>query len=249
MRDGAAVLIPSHRHTAKDLALWAEYEAADLLHGRSEGLRWKVDQSTRAIREFVAAGSCYCSVSWGKDSVVLAHLVNMAAPSVPLVYLRGVPTSNPDCLIVRNAFLSRFPMPYREVDVVYETVDFLGDDAKQKAGEKLWLDTMRAQGDRYLCGIRADESGGRAIRFRKWGLTGPNCCGPLGWWTARDVFAYLAVNGLPVHPVYAMLGGGRWPREKLRTDELLGARGTWAGRRQHEEEYYGDVLRRLESGS
>ncbi|TXH99574.1 MAG: hypothetical protein E6Q76_19695 [Rhizobium sp.] len=63
---------------------------------------------------------------------------------------------------------------------------------------------------------------------------------------AADVFAYLAFHGLPVHPNYAMLGAGRWPREYLRTAPLGGKRGDQFGRAEWEREYYGDVLRRLE---
>ena len=71
-------------------------------------------------------------------------------------------------------------------------------------------------------------------------------CAPISAWRESDVFSYLAKNKLPVHPAYAMLGGGRWPRHRLRVAEIGDTHGTGGGRREWEQEYYGDVLRRLQ---
>jgi phosphoadenosine phosphosulfate reductase len=100
-----------------------------------------------------------------------------------------------------------------------------------------------------MLGIRADESSGRRIRTLRWGLNSPNGSAPIAKWSTQDVFSYLAVNDLPVHPAYAMLGGGRWPRERLRVAEIGDSHGTGGGRREWEMEYYGDVLRRIEAES
>jgi phosphoadenosine phosphosulfate reductase len=239
------MLIPSERHTKQDLELWAEYEEADVSHYRIAKVSEKVDRAVAVIQQFASDGSCYGSVSWGKDSVVLSHLICLSGVQVPLVHLRGVPTGNPDCLRVRDVFLTTHKVEYREIEVRYKAVDLTGCEEMQRDGDKLWMDTIRSQCKRYISGIRADESAGRRIRFRRLGLSSINTCAPLGWWTASDVFACLAVHKLPAHPAYAMLGGGRWKRSNLRTDELLGARGNQFGRAEWEQEYYGDVLRRL----
>ena len=78
-----------------------------------------------------------------------------------------------------------------------------------------------------------------------WGESSPNTCAPIGWWTARDVFAYLHLHGLPVHPAYAMTRGGLWPRDRIRVASLGGQRGRGAGREEWERLYYGDELRRI----
>lgn len=241
------MLIPSPRHTPADLVLWAELEAADRLRGaRLVRDGRKVARSLAAIREFVAGGAAYASCSFGKDSMTLAHLVRLAAPGVPLVHLRAVPHGNPENAAVRDAFLAAWPGPYEERAVDYRDIPAgLGPDGVEREKDRRFFAAF--PGGRYLSGIRADESRGRKARVRRWGLASHSACAPLGWWTAADVFGHLAHHGLPVHPSYAMLGGGRWPREHLRVDELGGARGDGFGRREWEKMYFGDALRRLEA--
>lgn len=238
------MLIPSDRHRPEDLRLWAEHERADIVQGSRPQLAEKVERSLSVIREFVAAGKCYCAVSWGKDSVVVAHLMRSVAPDVPLVYLRQS-TENPDCAAVRADYASRFPgQRYAEVPVVYG-----GERVSHKAGpwKRAIAATVREFGATVM-GIRADESSVRRLSVLHLGLSTRTTCRPIAWWTAADVFAYLAVRELPVHPVYAMLGNGRWPRDRVRTASIGGQDGTGNGRREWEQEYYGDVLRRVESG-
>jgi hypothetical protein len=107
--------------------------------------------------------------------------------------------------------------------------------------QRRWKRAEQAIGaNRHLSGVRADESGVRKIRMRRWGLSTDRTCCPLGWWSKQDAFGYAAAKNLPVHPNYAMLGGGRWPRENLRVDGLGGVRGRGIGRAEWEREYYSD---------
>jgi phosphoadenosine phosphosulfate reductase len=79
----------------------------------------------------------------------------------------------------------------------------------------------------------------------RWGLNSPKGCSPIGRWNTADVFGYLAIHDLPIHPAYAMLGGGRWPRERLRVAEIGDTHGAGGGRAEWEKEYYQDVINRL----
>lgn len=243
------MLIPSTRHTSADIALWAELEDADRLHGAS--LTRKIEQAAAAVREFISAGSSYASTSWGKDSVVMLHLLWIVAPHVPVVNLRIDPTRNEYCDTVRDAFLSRFPMDYHEENVSYhgcgEWFSQQWDDASYKRWDAAWRNVEKQFGARHLSGVRAQESGVRKIRMRSHGHSTSRTCAPIGWMTTADVFAYLAINDLPTHPNYAMLGGGRYDREKLRVSEFGDQGGVCRGRREWEQEYYGDVLRRIKA--
>src|SRR5690606_27886834 len=121
-----------------------------------------------------------------------------------------------------------------------------------RATDRLWragFRALRAQcgADRHLSGVRGDESPGRLIRMCRWGESSPNACAPIGRWSVADVLGYLAAHDLPVHPNYAMLGGGRWPREHVRTAEIGDSHGRRMGRAEWEQEYYGDVLARLQA--
>lgn len=233
------MLIPSERHRPEDLRLWAELEEADAAHGGQLLRSGRIETAVAAIREFAAAGPCYCSTSWGKDSVVLAHLVWLSGARVPLVWIRAEPTGNPCTPRVRDAFLARFDIDYGEMTAVYQT----GEGEQEK--DRTFYACFKPWGGRHLSAIRAEESAGRRARMRRWGLASPNACAPIGNWRSADVFGYLAIHDLPIHPNYAMTAGGRWQREHLRVDELAGERGDQFGRAAWETEYFGDVLRRL----
>lgn len=244
------MLINSPRLQRTDLELWQEHEQADAVHAQSPEFERRVQQAENAIAEFLECNPvCYAGVSWGKDSVVLAHLLWLQAPSVPLMHLR--PTNhNPDCDAVRDDYFRRFGgQMYSEIIVDYSGIDPLSTrEAWDKATDSEWYRRIREFGKpfhgRHMLGIRAEESTGRRIRFCRWGLNSPNGSAPIGRWSTQDVFSYLQREQLPVHPAYAMLGGGRWRRDRLRVAEIGDSHGTGGGRSEWETEYYGDILRR-----
>jgi phosphoadenosine phosphosulfate reductase len=80
---------------------------------------------------------------------------------------------------------------------------------------------------------------------RVFGLETEFSFAPLAYLTVHDIFAYLYENGLPVHPVYAMTGGGRWDKYRLRVSAIGNPEGRGVGRLVWEKEYYGDVLARM----
>lgn len=247
------MLIPSHRHTPADLAHWHEQELADHLpHHRHADrlLAAKLD-----IENFIEhRGRVYAGVSWGKDSVVVAHLLYRFARHVPLMHLR--PTNhNPDCDAVRDAYFAAFPgQPYEEVPVDYSGIDRtrLTREELDRATDQRWYAAIRQFGKSYsgcILGIRADESATRRLRMLQWGVQSPTTLAPIGFWPTRDVFSYLARNRLPVHPAYAMTGGGLWERERIRVAEIGDTCGTGNGRAEWEAQYYGDCLRRYAAQS
>lgn len=243
------MLIRSPRHTPEDLDWWAEAEAADYLLGRKleEGVRPR-----RAIEEmkiFAQQGPCYVSVSWGKDSTVLAHLAVRSGLPLSLVHL-SVRTIHRDqeIDIVRDCFLEKYGHLIKYIQI---NINPTGKEQRE-TGHCPELDqgireaAARLGTARYIGGVRAAESGGRRIRMRQHGIHTAQTCQPLGWWSAAEIFGYLAYHGLPVHPAYGMTRGGVWPREQIRVSILGGKKGTSMGRREWEEEYYPDQLRRLE---
>lgn len=242
------MLIPSARHTAADLAHWRMLEAKDALYWRQHErrLREMAARSVEHARAFVAAGPCYLGVSWGKDSVLLASLVHGAGIDVPLVYVRVEPHANPDNELVRRAV----PWGDRVIDVLVRC---------ERDEHGAWLGTGRLEsgfaraaerfGDRYLSGVRADESYARTMRARGHGVSTARTSAPLIGWSNADVYAWAHGSGMPLHPVYGMTAGGRFPREHLRVATLGGSRGTERGRREHELRYYRRELESLGLGS
>jgi phosphoadenosine phosphosulfate reductase len=236
------MLIPSHRHTAEDLRLWREHERADRQH--ASRLDAKIERAIDTVRHF-ASEPCYAGISWGKDSVVLAHLIAISGMQIPTVWFRVEPIKNPGCEAVRDAFLQVWTLNYCEIERWCTW-----DNGWHASGtlESAAAEAEQAFGVRRILGIRGDESNVRRLTCLRNGEASENSCRPLAWWTAQDVMGYLTRFDLPIHPVYAMLGGGRYDRKWLRVASLGGRRGDGIGRQQWEREYYGDCLRRIEAG-
>ena len=211
--------------------------------------------------ERFAERPCYAGVSWGKDSLVVAHLawrlMRERGVVIPLVWGRVEPIGNPDCEAVRDAFLSTHPgLPYHETsawcvphhqpDDEKGIVHDYGWTARGTLEEALSKAHVLVGSDRYVSGIRGAESGQRKARMRAHGVSTEKTCAPLGYWTARTVFAYLHHYDLPVHPAYACMGNGvLWERERLRVSVLGRVSGQGHGRWDWEWRYYGDRMREL----
>jgi phosphoadenosine phosphosulfate reductase len=235
------MLIASHRHTPDDLALWAEHEAADRVHGAT--LDAKIERAIEVICQF-AQDRCYAGISWGKDSIVLAHLIATSGIEIPCVWFRIEPVCNPDCARVANEFLKQWRLQYESITRTCR-VDADGWHASGTL-ESAAAEAETRWGNRRILGIRADESNVRRLTCLRNGEDSVSSCRPLAWWTAQDVMGYLARFDLPTHPAYAMLGGGRYDRWWIRVASLGGRRGDGMGRAEWEREYYGDALRRLQ---
>jgi len=99
-------LLRSERLQPRDMEVWQDRGALDLRWARSPRHRAKVSAANRAIAEFLADGPAWAGVSWGKDSMVIAHL---CAGACPLVWVRVEPIANPDCERVRDVFIAAHP--------------------------------------------------------------------------------------------------------------------------------------------
>lgn len=241
-------LIRVPRHRPEDLAAWDRLEREDEIRSRTETFREQCREALNTMRDFAACNPCYVSVSWGKDSTVVAHLARALQEEegieLPLVWIREDPPSVPYCTEVRDMFLFRWPIRiYHE-----EIVDITGPVLE---AQPIWDAALKRIGKRYgqgwIGGLRGEESGQRARRMAL-GLSLRYSCQPLGRWTAQDVFAYLRAHDLPVHPNYAMSFGGSLDRGRLRvgavsdpgdrSKDMGGRRGDEFGRAESEAAYY-----------
>ena len=228
------MLIPSQRHTKSDLELWTQHEGADLEH--FDSVRTKTAEAIREIKKF-GSSPCYCSTSWGKDSVVIAHLCHLAGSKAPLGHLVITSTASPN------------PHSY---DVASRYIEKTGQQYVQRPGragfQHDFKELDKAMGaTRVINGVRSEEATERAISRAVHGKSTDRVCRPIIDWSTQDVFAYLAGHRLPVHPAYAMLGGGRYDRRWIRVASIGGERGGGMGRREWEREYYSDVLAKINS--
>lgn len=237
------MLIHSDRHTAADVAKWTELEKADKAHSHSPTLWRNYRRCCELARAFLEDGPAWCGVSWGKDSVLLAHMVLSIDKTIPLRWIKVEPVFNPDCHLVRDYFF-RFHRKCDYNEVITHISEKRESERTSERGAKIIASDL---GERRLSGVRAAESPTRKMRFWKHGVNTKLTSAPLSYLTEKDVFALLYAFDLPVHPAYGCLGGGRWDRSHLRVSSLGGDRGNGHGRLQWEQEYYGEELRRIQS--
>lgn len=226
-------LIRVAEHAAADLAAWEEWERGDALHAQTTRFRRLPARALDTVRDFVRErGAVYCSVSWGKDSIVCAHLVHALADDglrIPCAWVRVRGRENPHCVLVRDAFLARWPVDYHEIEVepgpdgATSSLGFAAAARRWPAGR--------------ITGIRGSESGVRARRCAAGAVVGDSCA-PLAHWSLADVFAYAWAHDLPVHPAYGLSMGGALPRDAIRVGALGGQRGAGMGRAEWEARYY-----------
>ena len=231
------MLVPSPRHRPADLAAWDDQSRLDPVRYLDDSLQRRVETGLERIVRWSAGRAGYVGVSWGKDSVVLADLCQVAAPDWPLVSVTHR-LSNPDNGRVRDMFLACWPEArYREIEVPLRRND-VGGWSLTGSLEKGFAEAARTYGGCYMSGVRADESAKRRLWARRSGGETERVLSPLIWWSAQDVFAYLCGNELPIHPVYAMNDEGRWSRDRLRVSDVTLRRGVGMGRRVWEHLYY-----------
>lgn len=227
------MLIITDRHTKEDIELWKDYNEFDSVTKYSQ---WKINQAIDIIKQ---SGASICYTSWGKDSVVLIHLLILSKIKIPVVYVKFSDRSNPDADLVREKFLEMFPIEYHEEVFDYEKV---------RRTNLHWKIVAKKYPGIRLTGIRKDESGIRNMLFRKDGFFSKNSCRPISQLRNQEIFSYINQNGLPLSPVYGYLGGGRWDRKNIRMHSLAGTTGDNFGRTEWEKEYYGDIINRIKAG-
>lgn len=239
------MLIDSPRITPRDREYWERLEHYDDVLSRSPRLDRLAEQAMQAITQFTAAGSCYISVSWGKDSVAAAHLALQVDPTLPVRWARARHVETPECEQVRDAFLAMHPgARYEEIEYEFP-VPLRFEPGHEDAPDHDALGQVLT--GRYISGIRAEESRIRRISIGHRGIVTANTCRPLARWQATDVFAFLRREDLPVHPAYAMTMGGAYDRRWIRVHPLgTAARAQsavygrdWAA---WEDTYYPDVI-------
>jgi 3'-phosphoadenosine 5'-phosphosulfate sulfotransferase (PAPS reductase)/FAD synthetase len=193
--------------------------AGFLAHARLPTFARRIKQAQSVLETALGLGAAYVANSWGKDSLVLLHLVQQQQPSIPALFF-----ADPDEEALDNyaemaaTYCARFP------HTTYERLCFEGDRVPDKvASAALWQSYPVA-----LVGIRAEESAGRRTARKVQGLihrytAGPHAgswrAWPLADWTWRDVWAYVVAHDLPMlasyeHPANA-------DRSRSRTCNLL----------------------------
>ncbi|MGH8018661.1 MAG: phosphoadenosine phosphosulfate reductase family protein [Opitutaceae bacterium] len=166
-----------------------------------------------------AAPRCYVSLSFGKQSICLAHLVWSIAPATPMHFLASEETwMLYDYERVIAEFTDRFPIAL----TIHQTHRISGADtwkhARDAGDQDLQQMCPRAEWDGWFWGLATEESPMRRatllagygqdtphpsiFRYRDGRLRG---C-PLMHWGVDDLAAYIARHDLPLLNIYRRFG-------------------------------------------
>ena len=239
------------------------------LHSQTREFSHRVQAGLKIISDGLSAmHRPYASVSFGKDSLVMAHLLLSVAPALPMLYINcGEWDEWPDTPRVKSEFVRRFPCQFIELSGpsivsayvhaggIYtqdEEMTYLERKAQHDYSSSLGrlLDKeARARGfDGAFMGLRKEESNNRARLFS---MRGPLyyssmrelwACHPLAWWTGRDVWAYIVEHDLPYNELYDLDPRGR---EKARNGAMFGTRSARYGRLMFLKRMYPDWFNRF----
>lgn len=237
------------RCTDADWAVWHTRAKVDAVWARTNAHRRRVDAARRALTETLSGERGYVGVSWGKDSCSVLRLCIEAGCDWPIVHVRIEPVANPDCATVRDAWLSFYPHlrpRYHEVIVRCQTKPSTGRYDTNLAYETGFRAAARRFGDRYVSGVRSEESGARKLTMMRNGLGSceSRTSRPIGRWTSEDVFAF--VQDLPIAPAYPCSMSGAYDRGRVRLNNLWGLYGEGHGRASWEATYYRADIRRIQ---
>ncbi len=210
--------------------------AGYLAHAENAGYRRRVD----AARQMIADHPGYAvSCSWGKDSLCILHMVLDVHGSATAVHARYSENEElPDIPKVRDSFLNRFPVDYREISVwgdweIYERAGrfFLEPETKeerkivsdwhQQLVEGLDKAVIDLGASGKILGLAAHESRARTMNIRKRGAHYktkfeilPKLL-PIAHWHPADVWAYMLSYDLPRLRIYDMANNPERARSEV----------------------------------
>jgi 3'-phosphoadenosine 5'-phosphosulfate sulfotransferase (PAPS reductase)/FAD synthetase len=238
-----------------------------LLHSQTKGFKYKVQKSKEVIKEFLDLnlGKYCCSISTGKDSTVLMHLIWKQKKDIKFVSEKDdmdFPEEMP--------YLKNLEKKYSlNLDIISPNVklwDVILDSEKYDITEDIHsrntafsTDFFYKLMDEYkhsnnytadFWGLRAGESKGRLMNFKRRGFYYYNeqrkwwVCNPLSKWTATDIFAYLFFQEIPILEVYFKTLFVGSP-ENIRKSWILPSHQTSQGQAVWLRHYYPDIFNKL----
>lgn len=198
-----------------------------LMHAKLIGYKNRVQRARSIIHAaLLASKRSYASCSWGKDSIVMLHLIMQELPGIDVLnIICGEYDDWPDTSRVQGEFLKRFKinlhienaMPVTECYRMAGGFYVFPETEIQKEADRLYSRSFIEAIDRFaeeigadlaFIGLRAEESKRRWMLLKSRGDTfyaktrGLVECFPLAGWSGRDIWAYIFSNDLPYLDLY-----------------------------------------------
>ncbi len=175
--------------------LYARLNSYKALVAKTEGfIRWSLARMQNP----------YVACSFGKDSSVMLHLILKQKPDIPVVF-----ASHPETRILDN--YEKVIQYWLKHGINYHEVFCEGGLIKVKHDQRNRMAAWSDQWDAFFVGIRSQESFGRRISLKKYGMfhrltSGKIKVSPLADWKTEDIAAYTAFHNLPLLSKYQFEG-------------------------------------------
>jgi 3'-phosphoadenosine 5'-phosphosulfate sulfotransferase (PAPS reductase)/FAD synthetase len=203
-------------------------ESMTINYGSGFNAPWlnpKINRSLHCIEQWLdkCDRQVYASISGGKDSLVMAHLIRQVYPNCPFVWVnQGHLAEWDDCVELLQLLKSEGwniveVCPVRDLWHLY--LDYgiplegkMDTKADKIINQKLMYDPLDEYQEinnikGYAWGIRKRESRNRAMYLKKYGeihqlISGLWCCSPVAFWTTQDIWLYIDSQELPYPAMY-----------------------------------------------
>lgn len=181
----------------KSALLYAQLKPYKALVNKTSGfIKWALKQVENP----------YVACSFGKDSSVMLHLILNHAPNIPVRF-----ASHPETSLLDN-YQGVIELWVDRYGINYQEIFCHGGLIKVRHHQRNMLDALHENWDSFFVGIRKQESVGRRISLKKYGMfhklksTGRVKISPLADWTEKEISAYTISNNLPVLEKYKKEG-------------------------------------------
>ena len=169
-------------------------------YSKLPAFKGRISKALKVIELGLEKGNSYVAISWGKDSVVLLHLVQSIRADIKAIYHAHIER---DLISNYSEVIDRYTAKFPTNLTIQETWDASGNIAKN----------LGVYHDYPVCflGLRAEESVNRKRSMRNYGLIHQYSSGflsgtyrvcPLGWWSWIDIWAYIFTHDLPYLDAY-----------------------------------------------
>ena len=144
--------------------------------------------------------------SFGKDSVVLVHLALQVKPDIPIFSVM-TPYKPQETLDYKDKLTKLWNLNIKTYMSAEEVPEGMWNEDPDKCCQILKVEPTKEalkDYDAWIAGLRNTEGRTRKdyqVWEEKGGLMKVN---PILYWTEADVWRYMAVNAIPVHPWYAL---------------------------------------------
>lgn len=175
----------------KTALLYAQLKPYKALVNKTSGfIRWALERVENP----------YVACSFGKDSSVMLHLCLKHRPDIPVRF-----ASHPETRLLDN--YESVINAWIDKGINYHEIFCDGELIKVKHAQRDALDAMNENWDSFFVGIRQQESVGRRISLKKYGMfyklkNGRIKISPMSEWSEKDIAAYVLSNDLPTLSKY-----------------------------------------------